>query len=209
MQNNTFVLASNNLGKFNEFNRLFTRVNVSIEPQKKYQIPEAEETGLSFVENAIIKARNAAAHAGMPSIADDSGLEVDALNGAPGIYSARFSQDEYGVATNDKSNNKKLLDLLVGVPEAARTARFVCALAFMKHAEDPRPILSVGVWEGIILNKEVGDHGFGYDPVFFVPEFACVSAQLDPEIKNQHSHRGKAMQDMFKQLSELGIISAR
>lgn len=191
-----FVLASNNKGKLREFNKLFARMSINVVPQSEFDIEEVEETGLSFVENAILKARNAALHSGLPAIADDSGIEVDALQGAPGIYSARFS----GVGASDADNLKKLLHDLEGVPTEERTARFQCLLVYMRHANDPTPVICQGTWEGVILEAPQGENGFGYDPVFFVPEENCSSAQLSAEVKNSMSHRGKALQLLSNKL---------
>lgn len=183
------VLASGNPGKLQEFQQLLGSCGFEVLPQSDFDVPEAIESGLSFVENAIIKARNASAHTGLAAIADDSGLEVDALQGKPGIYSARYA----GPDANDKDNNRKLLLELQTVEEVNRTARFQCVLVFMRHPEDPTPLICQGSWEGNILAEASGDNGFGYDPLFYVPEKHCSSAQLPPEIKNAISHRGKAM----------------
>ncbi|MGV6807993.1 MAG: RdgB/HAM1 family non-canonical purine NTP pyrophosphatase, partial [bacterium] len=159
-----------------------------------FNVPDADETGLSFIENAILKARNACQYSGLPAVADDSGLEVDALNGRPGIYSARFSANpDEGIAASDAANNDKLLSLLKDTPDEKRTARFQCVLAMMRHAEDPTPIICQGTWEGVIARELSGDQGFGYDPLFYVPEQGCTSAALDRTIKNRISHRAKAM----------------
>jgi len=158
-----------------------------------------EETGATFVENAILKARNAALHCKLPAIADDSGLVVDALNGAPGVISARYA----GVGASDQDNLNKLLQELEGVPEKLRTARFICVMVFMEHANDPCPVIAQGVWEGRILDHAVGENGFGYDPVFWVPERQCASAQLSAEVKNSLSHRGQALKKLT------GLIKAR
>ena len=192
------VLASNNAGKVREINQLLAAQEIRVVPQREFGISEAEETGLSFVENAIIKARHAAQESGLPAIADDSGLEVDALNGAPGIYSARFA----GPGASDADNNRKLLEQLAGVADAERTARFQCVLVYMRHAEDPTPLICQGSWEGRILHAPQGDNGFGYDPLFLVPEKGCSSAQLAPEEKNRISHRGQALQRLLSALSE-------
>ena len=181
-----FVLASGNQGKINEIQAILA--DHLIVPQSAFKIVEAEETGSTFVENAIIKARNAALHCNLPAIADDSGLVVDALNGAPGVISARYA----GIGANDEDNVVKLLHALEDVPETQRTARFICVMVFMRHAEDPIPVIAQGVWEGRILNQTVGSHGFGYDPVFWVPSHQCASAELSPEVKNSLSHRGQA-----------------
>lgn len=183
------VLASGNRGKLNEFQQLLQGCGFEVLPQSDFNVPEAEETGLSFVENAILKARNAARHTGLPAIADDSGLEVDALKGQPGIYSARFA----GPEASDADNNHKLLKLLEGVEGPNRSARFQCLLVFMRHEHDPVPLVCQGSWEGRILHQPQGDNGFGYDPLFYVPEQQCSSAELSPETKNRISHRGQAM----------------
>ena len=148
---------------------------------------------MSFVENAILKARHASAATGLPAIADDSGIEVDALKGKPGIYSARYA----GPDANDQSNNEKLLDALTGVPDAERSARFQCVIVFIRHAEDPMPFISQGTWEGCILHTPEGENGFGYDPLFYVPTHECASALLDPLTKNAISHRGQALHHLL------------
>jgi len=149
------------------------------------------------VENAILKARHAASESGLAAIADDSGLEVDALKGAPGIYSARFA----GPGCNDQDNNNKLLESLRDVPDEKRSARFQCLMVYMSHADDPTPIICQGTWEGRIMLKSQGENGFGYDPLFFVPQENCTSAQLSPEIKNSLSHRGQALNKLLAALS--------
>lgn len=191
------VLASGNQGKLKEFQQLLQGCGFDVLPQSAFDVPEAEETGLSFVENAIIKARNAAAHTGLPAIADDSGLEVDALNGAPGIYSARYA----GLPSDDDANNRKLIENLKNIPEEKRTARFQCLLVFLRHAEDPVPLICQGSWEGKILTNPAGHNGFGYDPLFFVPDQNCTSAELAPAVKNKISHRGQAMASLLTRLS--------
>lgn len=183
------ILASNNPGKVREIGQLLAGFDMEVLPQSTFNIEEVEETGLTFVENAILKARNAAEHGGLPAIADDSGLEVDALKGAPGIYSARFA----GVGASDEQNLKKLLADLKDVPEAERTARFQCLMVYMRHGTDPTPLICQGTWQGIITFEPQGDNGFGYDPVFFVPTHNCTSAQLPAETKNELSHRGQAL----------------
>lgn len=183
------VLASGNRGKLSELRTLLAETGFEIVPQRAFDVPEAEETGLSFVENAILKARNAARHSGLPALADDSGLEVDALDGAPGIYSARFA----GPGAGDAANNRLLLERLRDVPEARRTARFQCVLVHMRHAEDPSPLICQGSWEGRILTEPRGAAGFGYDPLFWVPELGASAAELTPAVKNRASHRGRAM----------------
>jgi len=195
--NQIIVLASSNAGKVREFNQLLANLHFEVVPQSRYQVPEAEETGLTFVENAILKARNAAQHAQRPALADDSGLEVDALNGAPGIYSARYARP----GASDAENLEKLLDMLKGVPEEKRTARFQCVLVYLRHALDPTPLICHGTWEGRILAEPRGANGFGYDPVFFVPERNCSAAELPAEVKNSLSHRGQALRQLVAALA--------
>jgi XTP/dITP diphosphohydrolase len=190
------VLASSNPGKVREINQLLADLDLHVQPQSEFGVEDAEETGLTFVENAILKARNAAQHTGRPAIADDSGIEVDALNGAPGIYSARFA----GAGASDRDNLEKLLNDLQGLPEAERTARFQCLLVYLRHAADPTPLICQGTWEGRILTAPRGEHGFGYDPVFYVPTHACSSAELPPEVKNSLSHRGQALRKLVSAL---------
>ena len=190
------VLASGNPGKVREINQLLAELDMHVVPQGDYGVADAEETGLTFVENAILKARNAAVHTGLPAIADDSGIEVDALNGAPGIYSARYA----GPGASDQANLQKLLEALRDVPEAERTARFQCLMVYMRHAEDPTPLICQGTWEGRILFEPRGDNGFGYDPVFHVPTHGCSSAELEPGVKNELSHRGQALRRLLDAL---------
>lgn len=191
------VLATGNLGKVREINQLLAGHDLEVIPQSVFQVPEVEETGLTFVENAIIKARNAAAHADLPAIADDSGLEVDALQGAPGIYSARYA----GPGASDRDNLEKLLVELGDLPEAQRSARFQCIMVYLRHAHDPSPLICQGTWEGRVLFAPRGDNGFGYDPVFYVPDQDCSSAELAPELKNRLSHRGQALRKLIAALS--------
>ncbi|WP_120994868.1 RdgB/HAM1 family non-canonical purine NTP pyrophosphatase [Stutzerimonas urumqiensis] len=181
------VLASHNAGKLKELQAMLGD-RMTVRSVGEFSQVEPEETGLSFIENAILKARNAARVSGLPALADDSGLAVDALGGAPGIYSAR-----YAGGAGDAANNAKLLDALQGVPDEQRGAQFVCALALVRHADDPLPILCEGLWPGRILHAAQGAHGFGYDPLFWVPEAGCSSAELDPREKNRISHRARAM----------------
>lgn len=192
----TIILASGNQGKLAELQRLLAPTGISVAAQSDYSVPDIEETGLSFIENAILKARNACAHSGLPALADDSGLEVDALRGQPGIYSARYS----GPGATDTRNNNKLLEALQGVADAQRSARFRCVLVYMRHAEDPCPAIFEGHWDGSILHQAQGEQGFGYDPLFLVPGQQCSAAQLDPELKSQLSHRAKAMAALLAQL---------
>ncbi|WP_090897448.1 RdgB/HAM1 family non-canonical purine NTP pyrophosphatase [Azotobacter beijerinckii] len=181
------VLASHNAGKLKELQALLGDA-VAVRSVGEFSDVEPEETGLSFVENALLKARHAARVSGLPALADDSGLAVDALGGAPGIYSAR-----YAGGGGDAANNAKLLEALKDVPDAERGAQFVCALALVRHAEDPLPILCEGLWHGRILHEARGAQGFGYDPLFWVPETDCASAELAPAEKNRLSHRARAM----------------
>ncbi len=198
------VLASNNPGKVREFSGLLSDLHYEILPQTQFGVPEAEETGLTFVENALIKARNAAKHSALPAIADDSGLEVDVLGGAPGIYSARYA----GPVSNDRRNLEKLLADLAGVAEPQRTARFQCVLVFLRHERDPMPLICHGTWEGRILQQARGSSGFGYDPVFYVPTHGCSAAELPPEVKNALSHRGQALRQLLAALNRVRIECA-
>jgi len=191
----SIVLASGNSGKIREIQAILQ--NDKILPQSQFNVAEPEETGETFIENAIIKARNAAAHCNLPAIADDSGLVVDALDGAPGVISARYA----GVGASDQANLDKLLEEMRDVPDAERTARFICVMVYLRHALDPTPIVAQGVWEGRILHHAVGENGFGYDPVFWVDEYQCSSAQLAPELKNALSHRGQALRALSRQLA--------
>ena len=191
------VLASNNAGKLKELQSMLSPLGLELLSQKDFELPSIEETGLSFVENAIIKARYVAKETGLPAIADDSGLCVDALGGAPGIYSARFA----GVDSTDDLNNQKLLEELSSIEDSQRGAHFRCALALVRHANDPIPIICEGVWYGRILLALNGTNGFGYDPLFYVEGLGKASAELSPEIKNQHSHRAKALALLIKHLA--------
>lgn len=189
LKSNTLCLASGNAGKVRELESMLCDLNLTIRPQTDLGVTEIPETGATFVENAIIKARHASQSTGLPALADDSGLEVDALNGAPGIYSARYA----GLDANDRLNVEKLLQALSSVPDEKRTARFQCVIVLMRHAQDPMPVICQGTWEGVITRRTVGQGGFGYDPVFYVPAERCTSAQLSAERKNQLSHRGQAL----------------
>jgi len=188
------VLASHNAGKLKELQAMLGD-RVRVRSVGEFSQVEPEETGLSFVENAILKARNAARLSGLPALADDSGLAVDALGGAPGIYSARYADGQ-----GDAANNAKLLDVLRDVPEAERTAQFVCVLALVRHADDPLPILCEGLWPGRILHAAQGEHGFGYDPLFQPDGEAVSAAELAPAEKNQRSHRARAMAQLKQRL---------
>ena len=194
------VLASSNPGKVREINQVLAGLDVMVRPQGEFNVIDAEETGLTFVENAILKARNAAHYTGLPAIADDSGLEVDALAGAPGIYSARYA----GAGASDRQNLEKLLHVLKEIPEEKRSARFQCLMVYMRHANDPTPLICQGSWEGRILTSARGSNGFGYDPVFYVPTHDCASAELPAETKNLLSHRGQALRQLLAALAHAG-----
>lgn len=194
------VIATGNQGKLHELQTLLHDLPVELVTQKSLDISDADETGLTFVENALIKARHAAAIAGLPALADDSGLCVDVMNGGPGIYSARYA----GPGAKDGTNNDKLLnDLLPFRSAGPIKAQFVCVLVFLRHANDPLPIICQGVWHGEILAERRGDNGFGYDPLFWLPERGCSSAELDPALKNRISHRGQAMSQLKQALTAL------
>ena len=190
------VLASSNKGKLKELQQVLQQKNIELLPQSEFGVSDAEETGLSFVENAIIKARHACEMTGLPSVADDSGIEVDALDGKPGIYSARYS----GITGEgaDEANNRKLLKALEDFNESERTARFRCLIVYLKNANDPVPLICQGTWEGRILTNTCGTNGFGYDPLFYVPTHQCSSAELPREVKDAISHRGQALQKLIK-----------
>ena len=190
------VIASNNAGKLREFQALLIDTKLKLVPQVEYHVPEAKETGLTFIENALIKARNACHFSGLPSIGDDSGLEVDFLQGAPGIRSSRFA----GENATDSDNMEKLLDALEKVPLEKRTARFQCALTYLRFVTDPAPLISLGTWEGCIGLEKRGENGFGYDPIFIVSNMRQTSAELDMEVKNVLSHRGQALRSLAMQL---------
>ena len=194
------ILASNNAGKLAEFRALFIGRPFALVAQSELGVAEVPETGLSFIENAILKARHAAQASGLPALADDSGLCVDALGGAPGLYSARYA----GTHGDSAANIAKLLDAMRDVADENRGGRFVCALALLRHAGDPQPLIAQGVWEGWILPEPVGDGGFGYDPVFFDPAHGVSAAQLPPDVKNRIGHRGQAMQAMRREVGAVG-----
>ncbi len=188
------ILASGNKGKLKEFSELFARYDTEIIPQSEFFVSDVEETGQTFVENAILKARHASQISGLPAIADDSGLVVSALGGAPGIYSARYA-NEHG---NDKANCELLLENMQ--EHENKKAKFLCVLVYMQQANDPSPIICQGEWEGCIAQEMHGDGGFGYDPLFYVPEYEVTAAQLEKEIKNKISHRAKALTQLMKHL---------
>jgi XTP/dITP diphosphohydrolase len=196
--NKTLVLATGNPGKINELANMLRPLEINVVPQSDFNVGDVAETGTTFIENAIIKARHAAKITGMPAIADDSGLEVDGLNGAPGVYSARFA----GAQASDQDNIDKLLIDLGDNP--VRSARFWCVLVLMRHVNDPTPLVCSASWEGEITLTQNGNGGFGYDPVFFVPTLNCTSAELTKEQKNAVSHRGQALQKLLLELKQKG-----
>ncbi|MEE8427948.1 MAG: RdgB/HAM1 family non-canonical purine NTP pyrophosphatase [Gammaproteobacteria bacterium] len=191
------VLASNNPAKVREITEMLTGLDLEIVPQSRLGAPDVAETGLSFVENAILKARSTAQFTGQATIADDSGLEVDALSGEPGIYSARYA----GLGASDRQNLDRLLERMKGLPDARRTARFQCLMVYLEHWRDPTPLICQGTWHGRILRQPCGHNGFGYDPVFYVPSHDCSAAELAPELKNTLSHRGQALRQLVQRLS--------
>ncbi|HWK54075.1 MAG TPA: RdgB/HAM1 family non-canonical purine NTP pyrophosphatase [Hyphomicrobiales bacterium] len=201
----TVVLASGNRKKLAELQLMLASKDVHFVPQSEFNLPEAEETGLSFVENAIIKARHASLMTGLPALADDSGLEVDALGGAPGIYSARFASPGGAGNSSDEANNALLLERLRETPRAQRTARFHCAIALLRYPQDPMPLICTGSWEGLILDAPAGQAGFGYDPLFYVPTHRCSAAELPVETKNSISHRAQALQQLTLQWRDLPL----
>jgi XTP/dITP diphosphohydrolase len=197
------VLASGNAGKLKEFGQCLAPLGIELVPQNEFVSEEVEETGLSFVENAILKARHAAAASGLPALADDSGLEVDVLGGAPGIYSARYSGSSLKGQAKDAANSAQLIADLADIPLVQRTARFQCVLVYMRHAADPTPLICQAAWEGVIMDSAQGEHGFGYDPIFQVLEKGCRAAELTPTQKIAISHRGKALAQLQRALSQV------
>ncbi|PMR71149.1 RdgB/HAM1 family non-canonical purine NTP pyrophosphatase [Halomonas heilongjiangensis] len=192
------VLASGNAGKLREFHQLLGPLGFEVRPQADFGVADVEETGLTFVENALLKAREASRVGGLPALADDSGLEVDALHGRPGIHSARYA----GEPRSDERNNAKLLEALSAVAEGRRTGRYWCVLVYLRHAEDPVPLIVQRSWEGEILAHPRGEAGFGYDPLFWLPDQGMSVAELAPEAKNRLSHRGRALQALVEILRE-------
>ncbi|WP_318389788.1 XTP/dITP diphosphatase [Enterobacter sp.] len=190
------VLATGNAGKVRELASLLNDFGLDVVAQTELGVESAEETGLTFIENAIIKARHAAQVTGLPALADDSGLAVDVLGGAPGIYSARFS----GVDATDQQNLEKLLEELQDVPDDKRQAQFHCVLVYMRHAEDPTPLVCHGSWPGVIARQSAGEGGFGYDPIFYVPALGKTAAELTREEKSAVSHRGQALKLLLEAL---------
>jgi XTP/dITP diphosphohydrolase len=195
------VLASGNAGKLRELSVILDDLGYQLHAQSEFGVSEVPETGTTFVENAIIKARHAASATRLPALADDSGLEVDALDGAPGVYSARFS----GPAADDKANNALLVERLQTVPVAERGARYRAVIVLLRHAADPSPLICEGSWEGTIQLQPAGTGGFGYDPYFFLPELGCTSAELSAAEKNRISHRGKALAELKRRLKDQDV----
>lgn len=198
------VLASGNHGKLKEFRELLAGRGFDVYAQSEFGLQSAEETGLTFVENALIKARHVCLNTGLPALADDSGIEVDALHGAPGIFSARFA----GSDASDAANNRKLLAELANVQDEQRTARYHCVLVLMRHAQDPTPLICQGSWEGAILREPSGEGGFGYDPLFYVPTHRCAAAELDKATKNTISHRALATRQLLQSLTRFHLDTA-
>lgn len=198
------LLASNNQGKVAEIREILAKLPIELILQKDLQIPSPAETGETYIENAIIKARHACKHSGMAAIADDSGLSVDALDGAPGVLSARYA----GAHATDQDRIKKLLFALKHIPDEMRTAQFHAVTVFMRHPKDPAPIVCHGIWSGRILHEQRGHNGFGYDPIFYVPSHNCSAAELEPEVKNQISHRGQALIKLAHAFTLLGYSNS-
>ncbi len=199
MKYKKIVLATNNLNKVREINELFQESIYKIIPQSEFKVTEVEETGKTFTENALIKARNAAKYTDLPVIADDSGIEVDALDGRPGIFSARYS----GIGATEKDNLTKLIKDIKHIDRKNCQAKFICAMVYIAYENDPNPIIVEGIWKGYVITKPRGVNGFGYDPIFYVPEYECTSAELDRKKKNQLSHRGQAIRKLTKKLNEI------
>jgi len=193
------VIASNNPGKLREIERILSPLGLEVLPQSVFNIPEAEEPYCTFIENCLAKARHASEHSGLPALADDSGICVDALNGAPGVYSARFA----GEPKSDERNNQKLIESLVH--ETNRKAHYYCVIVLVRHPHDPQPLIAEGSWEGEIIDEPRGSGGFGYDPYFLVPGLGQTGAELPMDIKNKISHRGKALAALVEKLAASGL----
>ena len=202
MNNSEIVVASANPGKLKEFSQLFSAWRLRVLPQSEFGVPVVAETGTTFEENALLKARHGAAHAGRPVIADDSGIEVDVLNGDPGIYSARYA----GAQASDADNLALLLRNIAAAEARQPTARFRCVITYVRGPDDPEPLVAQGVWEGYIVDKPAGNNGFGYDPVFHVPSHGCTSAELPPTVKNAISHRGQALRHLIELMKEAEVL---
>ncbi|MDO9220964.1 MAG: RdgB/HAM1 family non-canonical purine NTP pyrophosphatase [Thiobacillus sp.] len=192
------VIASGNAGKLREIARILAPLDIQAVPQSEFNVPDCPEPHVTFVENCLAKARHASAHSGLPALADDSGICVEALGGAPGVYSARYA----GEPKSDQRNNEKLIAALAG--EANRRAHYTCVMVYVRHPDDPEPIISEGRWHGEIIDTPRGENGFGYDPYFLVPQFGKTGAELDQDTKNAISHRGQALRDLVNKLKQLG-----
>ncbi len=188
------VIASGNPGKLREIRRILEPLDFSVVPQSDFGVPECPEPHVTFIENCLAKARHASLHTGLPALADDSGICVDALNGAPGVYSARYA----GEPKSDARNNEKLIAALAN--EANRKAHYYCVIVLVRHPDDPQPLIAEGSWHGEIIDTPRGENGFGYDPYFFLPEFGKTGAELDPDHKNAISHRGQALDILVSKL---------
>jgi len=197
VQQQQVVLASGNKGKLREIGEILAGIGIELLPQSRFKVPVVDETGLTYVENAILKARMAAAVSGLPAIADDSGVEVDVLNGAPGIYSARYA----GESATDQQNLDRLLHNVRKTDAQQPIARYQCVIVYMRSDKDATPVIAEASWEGSLVMEPRGRNGFGYDPIFMVPEHGCTSAELSPAVKNNISHRGKALQILLQKLS--------
>ncbi|KLT73520.1 nucleoside-triphosphate diphosphatase [Neisseria arctica] len=195
---NKIILASGNPGKLKEFSRWFAERSIDILPQSEFNVPECPEPYGTFIENALAKARHASRHSGLPALADDSGICANALNGAPGVYSARFAGDN---PKSDAANNLKLSTELAGKED--QSCYYVCVLVLVRHEHDPQPIIAEGIWRGTWQTEAKGENGFGYDPHFYLPEQGCTAAELTPKLKNQISHRGLALQELKKKIDLL------
>ena len=195
------MLASGNPGKLRELSAILDDLGYKLSAQSEFNVSEVAETGTTFVENAIIKARHAAIETGLPALADDSGIEVDALDGAPGVYSARFA----GTQCDDEANNALLVEKLKSVPDTGRSARYRAVIVLMRHAADPSPLICEGSWEGVIQLQPSGEGGFGYDPYFYLPEKGCTSAELSAAEKNRLSHRGLALTELKRKLASISV----
>lgn len=191
------VIASGNPGKLREIRRILEPMEFSVVPQSDFGVPECPEPHVTFIENCLAKARHAALHTGLPALADDSGICVDALNGAPGVYSARYA----GEPKSDQRNNEKLIAALAG--ESNRKAHYYCVIVLVQHPDDPQPLIAEGSWHGEIIDTPRGENGFGYDPYFFLPEFGKTGAELDPDHKNAISHRGQALEILVGKLRNI------
>jgi XTP/dITP diphosphohydrolase len=190
------VLASSNQGKLREINEMLANSDIEVIPQSEFNIDDVEETGHSFIENALLKARHASSQAGLPAIADDSGIVIDSLQGKPGIYSARYA----GEGASDEKNLWKLIKEIETLPEGDRAARFICLMVYLRHTDDPTPVIAQGEWQGIAITEPKGENGFGYDPMFYLPEYQCTSAELTSDTKNKLSHRGQALRKLIEKL---------